>query len=131
MDAKSSRKDSILTQAAQIYARGGTDTGAPVRKLIREGKKVDQIVMITDEQQNSGSPFYEELKRYRSKVNRDVKAFIIDITPYRHAMVPALDPHTYYIYGWSDTVLSYIAQTVQGYSGLTEQVAALDLESFN
>ncbi|MFS0840397.1 TROVE domain-containing protein [Paenibacillus sp. 1P03SA] len=131
MDAKPSRKDSILTQAAQIHARGGTDTGAPVRQLIRERKIVDQIVMITDEQQNSGSAFYEELKRYRSKVNRDVKAFIIDIAPYRHAMVPVQDPHTYYIYGWSDTVLSYIAQTVQGYSGLTEQVAALDLENLN
>lgn len=128
MDARPSRKDSILTQAANIHARGGTDTGAPVRKLIRKRHKVDQIIMITDEQQNIGSPFYEELKRYRSKVNPDVKAFIIDLAPYRHAMVPQQDPQTFYIYGWSDTVLPYIAQSVQGYGSLTERVAAMDLD---
>ncbi|WP_068614693.1 TROVE domain-containing protein [Paenibacillus tuaregi] len=128
VDAKPSRKDSILTQASQIHARGGTDMGAPVRKLIRERRKVDQIIIITDEQQNSGSPFYEQLRLYRSKINRDVKAFIIDIAPYRHAMVPDHDPQTFYIYGWSDTVLSYIAQSVQGYSPLVEQVNRMDLD---
>ncbi|BBH22458.1 60 kDa SS-A/Ro ribonucleoprotein [Paenibacillus baekrokdamisoli] len=126
-DANPSRKDSILTQAAQIHARGGTDTGAPIQKLIQERKKVDQIIIITDEQQNSGSPFYSQLKLYRSKINRDVKAFIVDIAPYRTAMVPDQDPQTFYIYGWSETVLSYIAQSVQGYSTLKERVAALDL----
>lgn len=131
VDAKPSRKDSILTQAAQIQARGGTDTGAPVRKLIRDRKKVDQIIIITDEQQNSGSPFYEQLNQYRSKVNRDVKAFIVDIAPYRHAMVPDQDPQTFYIYGWSDTVLSYIAQSVQGYSTVMERVAAMNLDSLD
>ncbi|CAN7716595.1 TROVE domain-containing protein [Paenibacillus sp. LjRoot153] len=127
VDAKPSRMDSILTQAARIHARGGTDTGAPVRKLIQERKKVDQIIIITDEQQNSGSPFYEELKRYRSKVNHDVKAFIVDIAPYRHARVPVQDPQTFYIYGWSDTVLAYIAQSVQGYSTLVDRVTAIAL----
>lgn len=128
IDAKPSRKDSILTQAAQIRSRGGTDTGAPVRKLLQERRKVEQIIIITDEQQNSGSPFYEQLKRYRSKVNKDVMAFVVDIAPYRHAMVPVEDPQTYYIYGWSDTVLSYIAQSVQGYSSLVERVDGLSLD---
>ncbi|WP_240420468.1 TROVE domain-containing protein [Paenibacillus periandrae] len=128
VDARPSRKDSILTQAAQIHARGGTDTGAPVRKLIQERRKVDQIIIITDEQQNSGSPFYEQLRLYRSKVNRDVKAFIVDIAPYRHAMVPDQDPQTFYIYGWSDTVLSYIAQSVKGYSSLVERVEGVSLD---
>lgn len=127
VDAKPSRVDSILTQAERIRAYGGTDTGAPIRKLIQDRKLVDQIIIITDEQQNSGSPFYHELKRYRAKVNRDVKAFIVDIAPYQHAMVQHEDPQTYYIYGWSDTVLTYIAQSVQGYAGLTEQVAAIEL----
>jgi 60 kDa SS-A/Ro ribonucleoprotein len=129
VDAKPSRKDSILTQAAQIRARGGTDTGAPVRRLIQERKKVDQIIIITDEQQNNGSPFYEELNLYRSQVNRDVKAFIVDIAPYRHAMVPKQDPQTFYIYGWSDTVLSYIAQSVQGYASMVGRVNDIALDA--
>lgn len=128
VDARPSRKDSILTQAAQIHARGGTDTGTPVRKLIQERRKVDQIIIITDEQQNSGSPFYEQLRLYRSKVNRDVKAFVVDIAPYQRAMVPDQDPQTFYIYGWSDTVLSYIAQSVKGYSSLVERVEGVSLD---
>lgn len=130
-DAKPSRRDSILGQAERIQARGGTDTGAPIRKLIEQRTKVDQIIIITDEQQNSGSPFYEQLKLYRSKVNRDVKAFIVDIAPYRHAMVPVQDPLTFYIYGWSDTVLTFIAQSVQGYETMTERVNAMDLDQFS
>ncbi|WNF07546.1 TROVE domain-containing protein [Brevibacillus borstelensis] len=127
-DAKPSRHDSILSQAERIRAGGGTDTGAPVRKLIRERKRVDQIIIITDEQQNSGSPFYLELQKYRSKINPEAKAFIVDIAPYRHAMLPPEIKDTYYIYGWSDHVLAYIAQTLQGYASMTEQVEALEIE---
>lgn len=127
VDAKPSRHDSILSQAERIHTRGGTDTGAPVRKLLAERKFVDQIIIITDEQQNSGSPFYEALLRYRSKVNPKVKAFIVDIAPYRYAMVPPQDENTFYIYGWSDTVLTYIAQTLQGYSSMTQQVESMEL----
>lgn len=126
-DAKPSRKDSILSQAERIRPRGGTDTGAPVRELLRQKKKVDQIIIITDEQQNSGSPFYAALMEYRAKVNRHVKAFIVDIAPYRTAMVPPQDNDTHYIYGWSDQVLAYIARTVQGYAPLVERVEALPL----
>ena len=128
-DALPSREDSIISQAARIYARGGTDTGAPVEKLRRERQRVDQIIIITDEAQNSGSPFYDELQWYRSQVNPDVKAFVVDISPYRQSMVPPLDEKTFYIYGWSDTVLSYIAQSVQGYASMVEKVETLDLES--
>ncbi|GFZ96438.1 hypothetical protein GCM10008018_48510 [Paenibacillus marchantiophytorum] len=127
-DAKPSRRDSILGQAERIRAYGGTDTGAPIRKLIEQQTKVDQIIIITDEQQNSGSAFYEQLMIYRSQINRDAKAFIIDIAPYRHAMTPVHDELTHYIYGWSDTVLTYIAQAVRGYGALKERVDSLDLD---
>ncbi|WP_379163488.1 TROVE domain-containing protein [Paenibacillus sp. sgz5001063] len=127
-DARPSRRDSILSQADRIQAHGGTDTGAPVRKLLNERRKVDQIVMITDEQQNHGSPFYEALQKYRAKVNPHVRAYIIDIAPYRNAMVPQPDHNTFYIYGWSDTVLSYIAQTAKGYGSMVEKIEMMDLE---
>lgn len=127
-DAMPSRRDSILSQADRIRARGGTDTGAPVRKLLAERRAVDQIVIITDEQQNGGSPFYEALRKYRAKVNPNAKAFVIDIAPYRSAMVPPQDLNTFYVYGWSDTVLSYIAQTAKGYGSMVERVAGMELE---
>lgn len=127
-DAKPSRRDSIMSQAERIHARGGTDTGAPVRRLIETGEKVDQIIMITDEQQNAGSPFYRELLEYRRQINPHAKAFIVDIAPYQSAMVPPEDSRTFYIYGWSDTVLSFIAQSVQGYEGMARHVESLELE---
>ncbi|MCZ8519838.1 MULTISPECIES: TROVE domain-containing protein [Paenibacillus] len=128
VDPKPSRYDSILGQAERIHSRGGTDTGAPVRRLIREKQRVDRIIIITDEQQNSGSPFYRDLQAYRTEVNPEVQAFIVDIAPYRQAMVPPDDPRTFYIYGWSDTVLSYIAQASQGYGSMAERVAAMEWE---
>lgn len=128
-DAKPSRHDSILSQAERIRARGGTDTGAPVRKLLAEKQHVDQIIIITDEQQNSSSPFYEALAKYRAKVNPNAKAFVIDIAPYRSAMVPPEDANTFYIYGWSDTVLSYIAQASKGYGTMVERIEAIELEA--
>ncbi len=128
-DAKPSRDESILKQAARIHARGGTNTGAPVRELIRQKYKVDQIIMITDEQQNSGSPFYTELQTYRHSVNRDAKAFMIDIAPYRSAMAPPGDLNTFYIYGWSDTVLSFISQMSKGLKGMVGKIQQIELQS--
>jgi 60 kDa SS-A/Ro ribonucleoprotein len=69
-----------------------------------------------------------ELARYRKAVNREVKAFIIDIAPYRNAMAPPQDPNTYYIYGWSDSILQYIANTTQGYVGMIDTINAAKLQ---
>lgn len=128
-DAKPSRHESIMSQAARIHARGGTNTGAPLRKLIHDEEVVDQIIMITDEQQNHGSQFYKELQTYRHQINRNAKAFIIDIAPYRNAMVPPEDMRTFYIYGWSDLVLSFISRAVKGYSGMVQHIEQLQLDA--
>ncbi|MFX3635891.1 MAG: TROVE domain-containing protein [Candidatus Pristimantibacillus sp.] len=126
-DARPSRRDSILTQAERIHTRGGTDTAAPILKLLAERRIVDQIIMITDEHQNSGSPFYEALLKYRKTMNPNVKVFIIDLAPYRYAMAPPQDHNIFYIYGWSDTVLSYIAQATKGYNTMIQQIDAIEL----
>lgn len=118
-DPKASLHDSILTQAERITARGGTDTGAPVRAL---KQRVDNIIIITDEQQNSGSPFYEELVKYRRKYNSQTRAFIVDLAPYRSGMTPPTDPLSHYIFGWSDQVLQYISFATNGYGSMVEAV---------
>jgi 60 kDa SS-A/Ro ribonucleoprotein len=126
-DPKASLHDSILSQAERIHTVGGTDTGAPVRALIGNKEKVDNIIIITDEQQNTGSPFYRNLVAYREKINRDTRAFVIDIAPYRSAMIPPSDKNSWYIYGWSDTVLQYISMACQGFGGMVEKVKNLPL----
>ncbi|MDQ1234448.1 60 kDa SS-A/Ro ribonucleoprotein [Paenibacillus sp. SORGH_AS306] len=127
-DAKPSRRDSIMGQARQVKAYGGTNTGAPVKQLTDIKEKVDQIIIITDEQQNTGSAFYSELQKYRQKINPHTKAFIVDIAPYQTAMVPPKDRQTFYIYGWSDTVLSFISQTLKGFHHMQHEVEQIDLE---
>jgi 60 kDa SS-A/Ro ribonucleoprotein len=118
-DPKASLYDPILTQTERIRAEGGTDTGAPFRAL---QEKVDNIIIITDEQQNTGSPFYKELVSYRKRYNREAMSFVIDLAPYRSGMVPPADPLTHYIYGWSDQVLQYISFATHGYASMVEMV---------
>ncbi|HEX3047879.1 MAG TPA: TROVE domain-containing protein [Bacillota bacterium] len=118
-DPKVSLHDAILSQAERIRADGGTDTGAPLRAL---QEKVDNVIIITDEQQNTGSPFYKELVSYRKRYNRDAMCFVIDLAPYRSEMVPPADPLTHYIYGWSDQVLQYISFATHGYASVVEMV---------
>lgn len=72
-DARPKMNESIISQAHRIRAQGGTDTGRPVRELRDIGEKVDQIIMITDEQQNEGSPLYAELERYRRMMNPEAE----------------------------------------------------------
>jgi 60 kDa SS-A/Ro ribonucleoprotein len=126
-EIKPSLYDSILTQAEKIHADGGTDTGAPMGRLAAKRISVDNILLITDEQQNTGSPFYRNLVLYRKQVNPEAKAFVIDIAPYRSAVVPPSDQLTYYVYGWSDTVLQYISTSCRGYSDMISEVKKIPL----
>jgi len=126
-DPGASLHDSILTQAERIRAMGGTDTSAPVRKLIKDGLKVDNIIMITDEQQNAGSEFYKVLGTYRKKMNPEARCFIVDLAPYHGHMVPPTDSLTHYIFGWSEQVLDYIGLAARGFGGMVERVENLVL----
>jgi len=121
-EAQPSLVDSILSQAERIRAYGGTNTGAPIELLTEKRIFVDNIIMITDEQQNEGNPFYRGLLRYRTKVNKNAKCYIIDVSPYRSAVVPLSDTLTYYIYGWSDRVLHFIAYANQGFDSMVKKV---------
>lgn len=121
-DANPSMEEGILKQAARIRVSGRTNTGSPVEKLMVDGQKVDNIILITDEQQNSGSEFYHVLQDYRRKFNPNTKAFIVDVSPYRTGMVPSDDDKTFYVYGWSDTVLNYIALGSRGFADMAASI---------
>lgn len=122
-----SAESSIISEAAKIGSRGGTDTGVGVRLLKKDNIYADNIVIVTDEQQNSGSPFYRELVKYRDKINPAAKAFVVDVSPYCTAMAPTDDENTYYCFGWSDQIVSFIAQCAEGYGNLVSQISGLEL----
>jgi 60 kDa SS-A/Ro ribonucleoprotein len=127
-----SSRDSLLTQAKQFHRmritmRGGTSHSAAMDVLLGERKKVDNIVMITDGEQNVGRPFADALADYLAKVSRKVKVFVIDVSPHRHAMLPTGDPSTYFLYGWSDQMLSFISLVAKGWDSLAKSVDQMDL----
>jgi 60 kDa SS-A/Ro ribonucleoprotein len=118
-----SMKDNVLTQAHSVTARGGSDTALPMKQLVADRDVVDNIVLITDEQQNLGSPFVEQLDEYRRSVKADVRVFIVDVAPYRDAITDQ-DPLSWYVYGWSDQALSFVSMVSRGFGGMVEAVRA-------
>lgn len=121
-----SMRDSILTQASTICARGGTNTSCPIELLIQKKYKVDNIIMITDEQQNSGNLFYRSILNYRSLINRNSKVFVVDISPYSGGSLPSDMKNAYYIHGWSDQVLKFISMASNGWTSMVEYVRGLE-----
>lgn len=90
-------------------------------------KKVDNIVIITDEQENRGKLLIDEFAKYRRTVNKDAKLFMINVGQVNKYAVPQDEPNVYQIYGWSDQVLQFISMASQGMLGQVEYVESLDL----
>lgn len=111
---KVSMRDSILTQANKVRVRGGTNHSLVMTRLIQEKMKVDNLIYVTDEQQNTGTPLFKLIEQYRQKVNKHVKVFILDVSPYKNALTPP-DANTFYLYGWSDQALQFISMSSQGW----------------
>jgi len=118
--------ESILAAASRITAGGDTDTSVPLKEMIRHQIRCDNIVIITDEQQNRGEEFYTVLQDYRRKIAPGAKAFVISVDPNIYGMIPPEDDKTFYCYGWSDQAVSLIVNSVQGYGCLVERVRALE-----
>jgi 60 kDa SS-A/Ro ribonucleoprotein len=126
-EAKVSRRVPVLDQANKIQPRGGTDTSAPFRTILNDREKYDNIILITDEQQNTGTPAYSVFKQYCAKVNKNAKLFVVDVSPYRNAVVPKDVENVWYIYGWSDNVLRYIAHTLEDSASQVDFVNKIEL----
>jgi 60 kDa SS-A/Ro ribonucleoprotein len=115
--------DSVLSQASRIKHGGATDVSAPMHVLLNSRDRFDNIILITDEQQNNGDPFADVLAKYHTTVNADTKCFVIDLSPYRNAITPD-DANTFYIYGWSPEVLSFISLASKGWGNIANYVRA-------
>lgn len=109
-----SKHDSILSQMGKIMVRTATNQSAPLEQMMARGQYADNIIIITDGQQNAGRPFNAVLSEYRNRINRNAKCIIVDISQYGNALAPAKDGKTYTIFGWSDHVPRLIAKIVGG-----------------
>lgn len=126
-----SRRDTIMSIAQKVgIAQGGTDVGAPIKHMIRERIKADVFIGITDNVDWAGDGFLTNLEEYRSRVNKNLKCFLVTIAPYRDGLAPMNYPDVYCTYGWSDSVLKYIGLILAGGGGQVDDVKAIDLDTF-
>lgn len=117
-EASISMRDSLLTQADKLTTArivgDHTNHGAAMGVLIREKSFADNIVVITDGEQNCGAPFIQTLYTYRDRVNPNVKVWVLDVSLYRNAIAPN-EPGITYLYGWSPAALDYMGLAAGGW----------------
>jgi len=65
-----------------LKACGGTNVALPLQHAIRQSRKVDLFVLITDEQQNAGTPLMQVWRQYKTHVNKKAQLWIINASNY-------------------------------------------------
>jgi 60 kDa SS-A/Ro ribonucleoprotein len=118
-----SKIDSLADIARAVSEiAGGTSLSAPIEYAFggREGARVyDVAVFLTDSEswydhltRNRG--VLDLIREYKARVNPALACFFVQLVPYKHAVVPQTEPGCYYIYGWSASILDYIASVLDG-----------------
>jgi 60 kDa SS-A/Ro ribonucleoprotein len=115
-------------QSTTGYHTGGYNNSVPSGMQSRQPVKVDNIIILTDEQQNSGAPVVTAFREYRKRVNKDARMFIVDVAPYSGSIASSNEPGVHFIFGWSDEILRYISFVVNGTHGQTDTVARMSLD---
>jgi 60 kDa SS-A/Ro ribonucleoprotein len=128
---KVSKRDTIMSITKQIAkTQGGTDLGAPIEHMLRERRKIDVFIGITDNEDWAGRGFLTSWEEYRSKVSPKAKAFLVTVAPNRDFVAPSDYPDVHFIMGWGDSVLRYIPLVLGGGAGQVDDVKAIDLDTF-
>ena len=112
VDVSLNPRDSVLANARIISSLGGGGTSlcAPIERLLRNRDKVDLFVGITDNEEWVGSGFLETWRQYVREVSPEAKAVLITVVPTTHRVAPESEPGVYYVHGWSDAVMRYVAE---------------------
>ncbi len=134
VNVKLNARDTLMTNADKLakIGGGGTAVSAPVSYLLDHKITMETFIGITDNiewatDQSGRHGFLPTWNEYKDTIGPDAQAFLITIAPYRHAVAPQTAPDIHYIYGWSDSVLQYIALTRQGLAGQVASVRAMGL----
>lgn len=75
LDRKTQIKNLLSMRTA-----GGTNISLAVLHAIRQKRKVDLFVIVTDEQQNTGTPLMQAWKQYKQLINKDAQLWVINAT---------------------------------------------------
>lgn len=106
-----SGRDSILTNMEKLNRTDvGHETNAYLAlQWLRATKtKVDRIMLFSDLQCYGDGSVAEELRCYRAEVNPDARMVSIDLASHGTMQVPASDPLSLLVAGWSNDALKQI-----------------------
>lgn len=126
---------SILSDVSMVPAAGGgTDMEAGISLLMRSGFDADRVVILSDNEVNSGGRWYGRnnaktiqsgIDEYRRKVGHDVWCHAIDLQGYGTTQV--LGGHTQVLAGWSENVLAFLSYAEQGFGNMVGEIEKVEL----
>lgn len=125
------RKADILSNVSRIAAAGGgTNMGLPFEVMIQQNVKADRIIVISDNECNSGYTWCNHrtvqslADEYRRKTGVDLWVHAIDLQGYGTQQFHG--PKTNIIAGWSEKVFEFIRLAEQGVGTLEKTIAAYE-----
>ena len=78
---------------AVVKPDGGTSIGAPLAKMCRDRVAVEQIVIVTDEGENSPPFFHQAYEEYAAELNVRPSVVIVGVDGGNRAFIQALSSH--------------------------------------
>ena len=98
----------------------------PFKHLIKEGIKVDRIIILSDDQVNCGDPkpIQSLADEYRREVNSDCWVHGVDLQGYGTQQFMGV--RTNIIAGWSEKLLDFIKIAEEGVDNLTKRIEAYE-----
>jgi hypothetical protein len=122
--------DGILSTVNRIHAQwGGTNIKLPLMKMLSDGIKADRLIILSDNEINSGWNGYKSTcqslaDRYRKEINPNLWVHAIDLQGYGTQQF--IGSKTNIIAGWSERTLEFINLAE---AGINTQVK--DIENYD
>ncbi len=121
-----SKRSGILYTALKSSCGGGTNMGLPFEKMISDNIKADRIIILSDNECNSGrgwcykKPVQTLADEYRKKTGNDIWVHAIDLQGYGTQQFHG--KKTNIIAGWSEKVFEFIRLAEMGESTIEETI---------
>lgn len=123
-----SHRTSILETVIRSRCGGGTNMYLPFEKMIDDKVKADRIIILSDNECNSGGGYYYRrpvqalADEYRRRTGNDLWVHAIDLQGYGTQQFHGAK--TNIIAGWSEKVLDFIRLAEQGEGTLEKTIEA-------
>src|SRR5690606_10626700 len=75
-----------------LKSAGGTDIAISIRQAILDKRKLDLVVLITDEHQNLGTKLMDAWRQYKAQINSNAQLIIINASNYEWSACDYSDP---------------------------------------